>query len=296
MAMSNTTRDWIVEQARRAEREKARSRAVARAAGEDFYDASRLETVKRSIIRMLERDDELAEGELRRRLGRKEKRELFDQAIALLAAEQIVSSREGEYNGRTFIYWSCVTAPVTHENSSSTVVTTRVTHDQPATVTDLDSRRSHDSAPEKLTCQQWFNNWITNLQNQGYTTTTSLAATDAGMAAGYSKGNIRQAASAHPHVHSLGRAGGTAQWSITPDGPARAPKPAPEWLDEWLDAQTGRTVLPSDARQAGLLAGHPWENVRKAAGQSPRIRSVPAHGESRNDRIWVFVDADQAGA
>lgn len=115
------------------------------------------------------------------------------------------------------------------------------------------------------------------------------------MAAGYTKGNIRQAASAHPDIHSLGRSGGTAQWSITGNRP-HPPKPATEWLDEWLDSRPQSTVAPSDAREAGLLAGYPWESVRKAAGQSPRIRSVPAHGDSKNDRIWHIISEDEVGA
>lgn len=297
MAKSDETRERVLEYDRRAARERVRSKAIARATGEDFYDASRLETVKRSIMRMLDNDGEQSGGDLRRRLGKREKRELFDQAVALLESAGMVTAVPGEHNSVRYRIGSPVTKPVTPENPSSGGVTTSVTRDHPATVTDIDSRRSHESAPVKLTCQQWFDQWIADLQKEGYTTTTSLAATEAGMAAGYTKGNVRQAASAHPEVHSLGRAGGTAQWSIAPGDRPRPPKPAPEWLDEWLDAQTGHTVLPSDARQAGQLAGHPWENVRKAAGQSTRIRSVPAHGNAKNDRIWVIVaTAEEAGA
>lgn len=299
MAKSDETRNAVLEYDRRAARERVRSKAIARAAGEDFYDASRLDTVKRSILRMLERDGEQQGNVLRSRLGRKEKRDLFDQAIGLLEVDGLVSSLPGLQRGTRYR----LGGQGDHGGQGASSQVNNPDHigqgDHPATVTDLDSRRSHDSSPERPTCQQWFNNWVADLQNQGYTTTTALAATEAGMAAGYTKGNIRQAASAHPDVHSLGRAGGTAQWSITPGDRPRPPKPAPEWLDEWLDAQTDRTVLPSDARHAGQLAGHPWENVRKAAGQSPRIRSVPAHGDSRNDRIWLIVADDsteEAGA
>ncbi|MHA0285183.1 hypothetical protein ACXYX3_01905 [Mycobacterium sp. C3-094] len=146
MTVSDRTRSWLVEQARQAARAKVRDRAVSRAAGEEFYDASRLETVKRSIVRMLERDGELSEGDLRRRLGRKEKRELFDQAMPLLEGEGMACSRSGEYNGRTFTYWSRVTNPVTHENSRSASVTNSVTHDH--TPTPLDRHSPCSSTPD----------------------------------------------------------------------------------------------------------------------------------------------------
>lgn len=293
MAKSDATRASVLDHDRQAARAKVRDRAVSRAAGEDFYDASRLETVKRSILRMLERDGEQAGNVLRSRLGRKEKRELFDQAIALLEADGLVSPAPGLQKGARYR----IGGQGDHDGQGAYQQVTRPDQvgqgDHSATVTDLETRRSPDPATEKLTCQQWFNNWIAGLQSQGYTTTTSLAATEAGMAEGYTKGNIRQASSAHPEVHSLGRSGGTAQWSIAPGARPRPPKPAPEWLDEWLDAQTERTVSPSDARDAGQLAGHPWDNVRKAAGQSPRIRSIPAQGDARNDRIWLIVQAEE---
>ncbi|WP_210686364.1 hypothetical protein [Mycolicibacterium sp. GESEQ-9] len=130
MAMSDTTRDWIVTEAKRAERAKVRDRALARAVGDEFYDASRLETVKRSIMRMLERDGEQAGGDLRRRLGKREKRELFDQAIALLENEGAVSARPGEHNSVRYRIGSPVTNEVTPQNPSSEGVTTEVTRDR----------------------------------------------------------------------------------------------------------------------------------------------------------------------
>lgn len=102
MEWSNTTRDWILNEARKAERAKVRDRAIARAAGEDFYDASRLDTVKRSLLRMLERDGEQQGNVLRSRLGRKEKRELFDQAIGSLEAEGLVSQMPGLQRGARY--------------------------------------------------------------------------------------------------------------------------------------------------------------------------------------------------
>ncbi len=114
MAVSDTTREWILEEARKTARAKVRDRAMARAAGEEFYDSSRLETVKRSLLRMLERDGEQAGGDLRRRLGKREKRELFDQAIDLLENSGLVASVPGPpHNSVRYRIGSPVTTGVT---------------------------------------------------------------------------------------------------------------------------------------------------------------------------------------
>lgn len=99
MQVSDATRQMLVDHNQRADRAKIRARAVARATGEEFYDASRLETVKRSIMRMLERDGEQAASVLRKRLGRAEKRELFDQAVGLLESTGAVESAPGLQKG-----------------------------------------------------------------------------------------------------------------------------------------------------------------------------------------------------
>lgn len=174
MEMSNGTRDWIVTEARKAEREKIRSRAVARAAGEDFYDASRLETVRHSILRMLERDGEHSGGDLRRRLGKREKRELFDQAIALLENAGLVTSMSGEHNSVRYRIGSPVTNEVTPQSPSSDGVTRAVTRDHPATVTDLDTRRSHESEAERMPCPKWMTQYLEQLRVEGKDTVGEL--------------------------------------------------------------------------------------------------------------------------
>ncbi|MGE2835461.1 hypothetical protein [Mycobacterium sp. SMC-4] len=290
MAVSDSTRDWIVTEAHKAARAKVRERAITRATGEEFYDATRLETVRRSILRMLERDTELTEGDLRRRLGRKEKRELFDQAISLLDSEGLVFSRQGDYNGRTFTYWSCVTTPVTHGNSRSGYVTAPVTHDPDATVTSIDSRRSRDEPRPKLSCLKWLSEYVEQLRAEGHTTVESFAVIEAGHAAGYTTSSIHQARTSHPDMHTISRKRGRAIWSIVPDQRPPRHESAAAWLDKWLDMQTAVTVSPEDAKHAGQAAGHPWQSVRRAAGLSDRIESVPAHGDSRTEKIWRIVD------
>lgn len=289
MAVSDRTRDWIVAEAQKAARAKVRARAADRAAGEDFYDASRLDTVKRSIVRMLERDGELSEGDLRRRLGRKEKRDLFDQAIDLLEVEGLASYREGDYNGRTFKYWSCVTTPVTHENARSATVTSQVTRDHSATVTPLDSRRSHDSPRPTVSCQKWFDNRIAELVAEGHTTASSFAVYAQGQAAGYSRQQLRTAASSHPDVTVIDRAGGKATWNIT--GTAEVPyRSALEWVNHYLDKMsTGSVIDKEEFRLAGIAAGHSWTATRRGATESGRIESVRSDGP---ETTWILKATD----
>lgn len=142
MVKSDATREAVLEYDRQAARAKVRDRATARAAGEDFYDASRLETVKRSILRMLERDGEQAGGDLRRRLGKREKRELFDQAIDLLENAKLVTSSPGEHNSVRYRIGSPVTNEVTPQRCSSDGVTTEVTRDHSEGATQMDKPSS----------------------------------------------------------------------------------------------------------------------------------------------------------
>ncbi|MDN4521416.1 hypothetical protein QYF68_26860 [Mycolicibacterium austroafricanum] len=296
MAVSNSTRDWILAEAQKAARAKVRARALDRAAGEEFYDASRLETVKRSLLRMLDRDGEQAGGDLRRRLGRREKRELFDQAIGLLEAEGLVSARAGEHNSVRYRIGSPVTKEVTPKKASSDGVTTEVTRDHPATVTDLDSRRSQEAARPKLSCLKWLTEYVDQLRAEGHTTVESFAVIEAGHAAGYTTSSIHQARTSHPDMRTISRKRGRAIWSIVPDQRPPRHESAAAWLDNWLDKQTTNTVSPNDAKLAGQAAGHPWQSVRRAAGLSPRITSVPAHGDAKTERVWHISDADGVGA
>lgn len=293
MAKSDETRNAVLEYDRRAARAKVREKAVARAAGEDFYDQSRLETVRRSILRMLERDGEQQGNVLRSRLGRKEKRDLFDQAIGLLEADGLVSSEPGAQRGTRYR----IGGQGDHGGQGASTQVNDPDHvgqgDHPATVTNLDTRRSHTAELPKPTCSEWFNGYIADLQAAGHTTSTSFAAIEAGMAQGYSKGNIRAAASAHPDVHTIDKTGGTATWSIQHGYRPPVYEGAPEWLDRWLDQQTTDSVTPDDAKLAGEAAGHAWHNVRRAAGLSPRIESLPAHGDSRTARVWRIIQAEE---
>jgi len=148
----------------------------------------------------------------------------------------------------------------------------------------------------KLTAREWFANHIAQLQAAGHNTAQSRAVFRAGEAAGFTRNNLNQAASAHPDVVTIDRKGGTATWSIEPGKEFPDYQGAAQWLNEWIDKQDSSSVRPEDAKAAAKLAGHPWHNVRRAAGLSDRINSVPARGESKTERIWLIVDRDDESA
>lgn len=291
MAVSDRTREWIVTEAKRAARAKVHDRAVLRAVGDAIYDDRVLEGVKRSIVRMLDRDGEQAGNELRSRLGKREKRDLFDQAVALLEQDGIVV-RETVERGTRFRIAVGQGDQLGQGPNRQVSEGDPVGHpDQSDNVTDLDTRRSHEADPPKLTAREWFEKHIADLQAAGHTTAKSVAVLEAGEAAGFTKNNLRQAVSAHPDVKLISRKGGGATWSIEPGKQVPEYVGAPQWLDDFLDRQTEATVLPEDVRIAGEAAGHPWHSVRRAAGMSSRIESIPAHGHAKNDRLWKIQPA-----
>jgi hypothetical protein len=296
MTMSDQTRDWIVEQARQAARAKVRERAVARAAGEDFYDASRLQTVKNSILRMLERDGEQASNKLRSRLGKREKRDLFEQAVALLEADGLICERIDEYNGATRVRYrigSGLTNEVSPQNPSSGGVTHQVRPDLSATVTDLDSRRSPDP---RQSARQWLNEHIAALRDTGITTAESFAVFAAGQEAGFPIEALRTAASRHPDVKVVNRTPRTSIWDISGTRPETY-RPATAWVQDYITAlPAGSTEIDRDAfKAAALAAGYTWTAARHAALNHPRVESAPAEGDSTVKRIWLLKTQAEPG-
>ena len=283
MQVSDRTREGLLDHDRQTAQAKIRERAIARADGEEFYDSSRLETVKRSVLRMLERDGEQGGGDLRRRLGRREKRELFDQAVALLEAEKLVLARPGEHNSMRYRIGSPVTAVVTPNKASSEGVTTVVTRDHSTAITDLDSRRSHDGPPLKLSCQKWFDNHIAGLRAAGETTAESSTVFAAGEAAGHSRQALRIAASVNKHVQVISRRAKNSTWDIT--GTARDPyQSATRWTNEYLASlPAGMEVDKPAFKKAAAAAGYTWAATRNAATESGLIESLPGVG---TESIW----------
>ncbi|WP_241472138.1 hypothetical protein [Mycolicibacterium neoaurum] len=299
MDKSDETRNAVLEYDRRAARDRVRTKAIARAAGEDFYDASRLETVKRSIMRMLERDGEQASADLRRRLGRKEKRDLFDQAIALLEGEGLVSQSPGRDRGTRYRiggHGDHDGHPAKPQLSNGD----QVGHgDHPATVTDIDTRRSPEltelnsaSGAPKPSCQKWFDKHIETLLLAGDTTADSFAVYEAGQRAGYSRQQLRTAASSHREIKVISRANGKSTWDITGTHTAEY-QSADEWVTAYLDALPAASVVDKTAfRSAASAAGHSWTAARHAATESGRIEST----RNGSETIWRLLDDDGVSA
>lgn len=74
-----------------------------------------------------------------------------------------------------------------------------------ATVTELDSRRSHATDTPKLSAQKWLDNHIDNLRAAGLTTVESFAVYAAGEAEDYNMGALRTAASKNKFVTTIDR-------------------------------------------------------------------------------------------
>lgn len=292
MAKSDATRNSVLEYDRRAARAKVRERAVARAAGEDFYDASRLETVQRSILRMLERDGEQQGNVLRSRLGRKEKRELFDQAIGLLEANGLVSSIPGLQKGTRYRIGG-------QGDHGGQGVYPQVSHpdhggqgDHSASVTDLDSRRSHEIGKPKESCPEWLTNYVTDLRADGHTRVSSFAVYQAGQGAGHSKGSIGQAIDKHPDLVAVGRENRSHIFSLT--GESNGYKPCTQWVHDYLDALPANSpVIDKGAfRSAAESAGHGWDAAAQALRESGRVHQE-LDPNNRRRTMWRIKPASE---
>lgn len=296
MAVSDRTRDSVLEYDRQASRAKIRARAIARADGEEFYDNSRLETVKRSILRMLERDGEQAGNVLRMRLGRKEKRDLFDQAISLLHDAKLVEPVPGLQKGTR--YHLCGQGDHTGQGGSSQVEGPDHVGqgDHFGKVADLDSRRSHDQSPPTKSCTQWLADYLADLRAAGKTTAESLAVYAAGEAEGYRIDALRTAASRNKTIAVVGRSANGATWNITG---SQAPdyRPAHKWVSDYLDRlPPGTAVIDrDDIRRAAEASDYSWTSIRHAALTHPRIESVPAEGDSSVKRLWLIRPSANGG-
>lgn len=92
MGKSDATRQAVLDYDRQAARDKVRARALRQVEFNAVVDNRLLDGVKNSIIRTLERDGEQAGNTLRSRMGKRERRDLFDQAVALLEHEGRLAS------------------------------------------------------------------------------------------------------------------------------------------------------------------------------------------------------------
>lgn len=289
MAISDRTRTQVIEHAKQADRAKVRDRAMSRAAGEQFISDHKLERAKKAILRWLERDGQLARHDLRRKL-KADLRDHFDPAVAELAdTGQIVATRDGSQE-RYSLGSEGTRVPEVHPPNPQLSDRVLEVHGVPeATVTDLGSRRSDDSDSPRVPCRKWLDQHLEQLRAAGETTVTSFAIAEAGQATGYRESAIRQAISGHPSITAIDRKHKETTYSIVGEGSDY--KPATEWVHDYLDALPANTeTVDVDAFKSAVnTTSYTWPAARMALLRCGRIESVPAHGNSRNERIWRII-------
>lgn len=289
MQISDRTRNDLLEHDRQAARARVRERAIARAVGDEVYDGRLLEGVRRSILKTLERDGEQAGNVLRSRMGKRDRRDMFDQAIALLVNEGLVQSIDVE-RGSRYRLWEVQGEPRVQGASSQLGEGEREVQGEPGNnVTDLDTRRSHEIHKPTLSAPKWLENHIAALRGGGHSTAESFAVLAEGQAAGYTAEALRSAASKNPDVKVIKRTPRTSVWDITGNRPTTF-RPAIEWVDTYIRRlPEGSTVVDrEDLRAAAEQAGYSWTAVRHAALNHQRVESAPAEGDSTVKRVWIL--------
>lgn len=294
MAVSDQTRQWLLNHAQQAERAKTRARAMRQAEFNDIVDSRLLDGVKNSIIRTLARDGEQAGNVLRSRMGKRERRDLFDQAVALLASEGRVSSIAVDRGTRYRLTRVQGEPPVQGPSTQVRGPEPKVQGEPSATVTELDSRRSDENTGPKVSARVWFDSYVAQALADGAERIDSFAAIAAGAAVGYGAQSVRVAASAHPAITAI-RTGTTTTWSLTGEQTITAA----QFVDDYLDALPANTptVDQDHFYAAAQAAGLGRDTARKALTRSRRIDSVPAHGQAKSERVWqILTTADEVTA
>lgn len=149
-------------------------------------------------------------------------------------------------------------------------------------------QQTHYDGP-RVPCPKWLSQHLTHLREAGETTATSFALTEAGQAEGHRESAIRQAINSHPDLVVIDRKHKETTYSIV--GGSSDYKPATEWVHDYLDAlPASDTTVDVDAFKSAVNATpHTWPAARMALLRCGRIESVPAHGNSRNERTWRII-------
>lgn len=289
MAKSDDTRAAVLEYDRQAARAKVRERAMSRAAGEQFISDHKLERAKKAILRWLERDGQLARHDLRRKL-KADLRDHFDPAIAELAAEGSISEASVKNGVEYGLSGEGTRVPEVHPQKQQLSGRVPEVHGVPdTTVTDLDSRSSHDSGTDRPTARAWFDNHVHTLRNEGHDTTDAFAVYSAGTALGYPLNTLKAIAHESDLIHMLRRDGRGALWCIRTDTCNHPPpRSADQWLTEWSPANlTGNGLPQSDVVAAAEKEPEEYSKdaVLKAKQRLPQIAST---GVGRAAR-WVWT-------
>ncbi|WP_225592944.1 hypothetical protein [Mycolicibacterium fortuitum] len=287
MAVSDRTRNWIVEQARHAARAKIRDRAMSRAAGEQFISDHKLDRAKKAILRWLDRDGQLARHDLRRKL-KADLRDHFDPAIAELAAEGMIVATSVKNGVEYGLSGEGTRVPEVHPPKCQVSDRVPEVHGVPdETVADLETSSSNDSDRPKLSCPKWIKQHVAELRATGIQYVAAFAVYEAGIAAGYSKSSIGNAAQLCPDIRTAAVRAGVTWWCIDPTETVTY-KPLPQFINDYLNSQTANAeVIDQDHFYTAVdAAGLDRTSARTALTRSGRIDSIPAHGQSQSDRIW----------
>lgn len=243
MAESNRTRDWVVTEAQRAARSKVRERAISRAVGEEAVDLRRLTTVRKRILSVLS-DGPLAGAKLRAALGRREYRDLFDQAVMSLESEALIAV-DSTGRGTQYELFSGV-------NTEHPV---------------------HPSYPLLRRAEQGVN--TEQSANSVHATAESITELDLDI----QKPSSRQSASGpdvgpQPEPSEVSTTSLRAVADIVGGSPEFAPSTAREWIENHVSGLLGagtETVESLEVYTAGQRAGFKLDNLRQAAKKSDLI-------------------------
>lgn len=297
MAVSDRTREWLLEAARLAARAKVRDRAISRAAFDEIIDERHGTTVRNRILRLLT-SGPMPRGELRRAMGKQHYREAFDAVLPHLEKICQIITVPGEKALHYALNPEFTGEPeFTPGITRSDGMNPEFTGEPPATVTDLDTRRSPEIGRPKTRGREWFDRYIAELCAAGHTTAESFAVLDAGEAAGHPRETIRSIASNHPDITAIGRKGKVSIWDITGTRKTKHTSAA-DWTANYIDrlSRDGIDVMDKeDFRHAAAAAGYSWTAARHAATESDHIESVPGTGSTT---IWKIIEpvAEETGA
>lgn len=293
MAVSDRTREWILNEAKRAAQAKVRDRAIGRAVFDEIIDDRHGKTVRGRILRLLTTGS-MSRSDLRRAMGKQHYREAFDAVLPHLEKICQVITIPGEKALHYKLNPEFTGEPeFTPESTRSDAVNQQFTGEPSATVTDMHNRRSHDSEPPSTTCAAWFADHISTLKSDGHDTTRAFAVYEAGSAQGYAMNTLRTTASMSGLVHIARREGQAVIWCLHPDTCDHPPaRQASHWLRKWLIANSGPDgVSPSEAIAAGALEPERYTRsaIVRAMQSMPDVESTGA-GSASHWRITTTTE------
>jgi len=216
MQLSDRTRRGLADAARQAATAANRARGHAIADRDEVVADRKMQRAKQAITRWLGKHPVMAGADLRQKL-KADIRDYFESAAAELADDGVIHEIEVKNGAHYQMSPQGTGVPEVHPTKLQ--VSEGVpggTGVPPATVTNLDSRRSHETGRPKISCRKWFRNHIAELREAGHTTVSAFAVYEAGRAEDYSQEAMRQAASNHPDIEVIDRTGGRITWSIIP--------------------------------------------------------------------------------